>query len=523
MESGQEPLVLLIVQSWRLDVMALTGPKVGVLASYLYTLGQIIVQLLFVPLLLGGIGRVEYGLYQLVGSVMAYVVSINGILSAGVGRYYCKYLAESNNKMMENTLAISKRLYGIVSAVSFAIVLLLSVAIRFVYSGSFEDYQLNEMSLMLVVLGLNCIITMNNSINIASITAHERFAFLKLSQLAALLIQPVAVLFLMGRFDNALMVCCVIFLSNASCAFVQRVYAKRILGVKAVYHGWDKPLVKGLLKFGGAILLVTIADQVFWKTDQLIIGYFYGAEPVAVYAVGAQVFSAFMAIGTAVASVFMPRVSYLFNDRNFEGISDLFVRVGRISFIVCGLILGAFVVLGDDFVFLWAGSGFHESYLIALIIMVPFSVDIIQNIGLTILQVEDKYYFRGVMYSLIAILNIVATVVLVQHMGIIGAAISTAVATIFGNGVLMNWYYAKHANLDVKRFWLEILQLATPMGFVTIACYACYRIVGFQLSWVTLVVSGVLYVLLQVVILWLVGMNRYEKDLLSSMLGLSHN
>ena len=499
--------------------MRFSGPRVGVIASYLYTFGQIAVQLLFVPLLLGGIGQAEYGLYQLVGSVMAYIVSINGILSAGVGRYYCMYLAERDIERMENTLAISKRLYMILSAVSLFIVLLLSVAVRFVYVGSFSVGQLDEMSAMLIVLGLNCIVTMNNAVYIAAITAHERFAFLKLSQLIALIAQPVFVVVMMSFWGNALMVCCVILLTNALCALVQRYFCVWILDVKATYHGWDKSLVRGLLKFGSAIIMVTLADQIFWKTDQLIIGYFYGADPVAVYAVGSQIFSAFMAVGTAIASVFMPKVSFLYHkERDFVGISELFTKVGRISFIVCGIILGAFIVFGDDFILLWAGQGFHKSYLVALIIMIPYTVDIIQNLGLTILQVEDKYYFRGIMYLLIAILNIVATVVLVQYCGIVGAAVSTAVATILGKGLLMNWYYAKHAKIDIKSFWTEICKLLVPIALVTAFAYCCWQLLGWSPSWCSILFAGTLYCLCQFVALWVVGLNEYEKSLISSIL-----
>ena len=40
------------------------------------------------------------------------------------------------------------------------------------------------------------------------------------------------------------------------------------------------------MSFSGGIIMATIADQIFWKTDQLIVGYLFGAEFVAVYSVG---------------------------------------------------------------------------------------------------------------------------------------------------------------------------------------------------------------------------------------------
>ena len=60
----------------------------GVVATYVYTICNILVQLIYVPLLLSSIGQEEYGLYQLIGSIVSYIVSINGILAAGVGRFY---------------------------------------------------------------------------------------------------------------------------------------------------------------------------------------------------------------------------------------------------------------------------------------------------------------------------------------------------------------------------------------------------------------------------------------------------
>ena len=45
--------------------------KAGVIISYAYSIVQILVQLLYVPILLKGIGQAEYGLYQFVGSIMA--------------------------------------------------------------------------------------------------------------------------------------------------------------------------------------------------------------------------------------------------------------------------------------------------------------------------------------------------------------------------------------------------------------------------------------------------------------------
>ena len=494
--------------------------RIGVVVSYVYTVCTILVQLVYVPLLLSSIGQEEYGLHQLIGSVISYVVSINSILAAGVGRYYCMYKADGDVVRMENTLAIAKRMYWAMSAATMVVMVGIVAVFRVVYQGSFTAAQVDECSLMLIVLGVNCVVTMNNAINISVITANERFLFLKGSQIVTLVAQPILVLALTKIWPSALAVSCVILAMNALCAATQRLYVSNVLKERHTYHGWDKGLAKGLVGFSAVIVLVTLADQIFWKTDQLIIGYLFGAAPVAVYAVGSQIYSSYMCIGTAVSSVFLPRVSELYHhDRDMSAISELFIKVGRVSLMVCLAILGGFAILGADFISLWAGAEYFDSYLVALVVMVPFTIDLIQNLGLTIMQVMNRYQFRGIVYLGCALVNVPLTVVLLLSFGLVGAAVSTAIAMFVGNGLIMNWYYKTKIGLDIKGFWRSMAGIVLPEAAFSIVFACVYWLLPLtHQSWAIFVVSGIIYVVGYVAVLRAFAMNGDEKALMSRIL-----
>lgn len=495
--------------------------RVGAFLSYVYMTVNVVVQLIYVPLLLGSIGRDEYGMYQLIGSIMAYVISINGVLSAGVGRFYCKYIAEGNQEKAENTLAISRRIYWIMSAMAVLAVGILMLIFRNIYSSSFTPAQIEECTAMLFVLGINTVITMNNTVSIAAITAHERFVFLKLSSLVVLIAQPILVILLTGFFPNALTVTVVILAMNAACACVQSLYRRNALKVGKNYYGWDPKLAKALLGFSGAIVMVTIADQIFWKTDQLIVGYMFGAGSVAVYAVGAQIYQMYMNIGTAAGAIFLPRVSELYHkNHDFKALSDLFIKFGRLNCLLLLFVLGGFTVFGQDFIKLWVGDGYFDSYLVALIVMIPFTIDLIQSLGLTILQVTNQYYFRGAMYLIIAVLNIFLTVALLAVWGLPGAALSTAISMFIGNGLIMNWYYSRKVGLDVRRFWKEIWRIFLPASAVTGVSAAAWLSFPFDHGhFGSFVLGCMMYGFMYVLFEWLFGMNHYEKGLLKSFVG----
>ena len=270
----------------------------------------------------------------------------------------------------------------------------------------------------------------------------------------------------------------------------------------------------------GAIVLVTIADQIFWKTDQLIVGYYFGAAAVAVYSVGSQIYTIYMTIGTAASSVFLPRVSELYcQNKDMSEISDLFIKVGRISFIVCGFVLSLFIVLGKDFIIIWAGKDYIDAFYIALIVMVPFTIDLIQNLGLTIMQVANVYLYRGYMYLAIALVNVVVTIILLKLMGIVGAAVSTAIAMVIGNGFCMNWYYSEKLGLNIKKFWLEIAKLSVLVIAGTGALLLLYNLIKSLLSGLVVVlVSAIIYFFIYFSLVLMFGLNESEKTSISAFI-----
>lgn len=492
----------------------------GILASYAYTFAQVVVNLVYVPLLLSTIGKTEYGLYQTVGAIMSYIVSVNGILSAGVSRYYSMYKAEGDERMMESTLALAKRIYWGISAVAVLVILLLIPLMREAYSETYTASQLDECSWMLVVLSVNMVVTFNNSVNIAAINANERFVFLKGTQLATLVLQPILIIAVGRIIPNAVTITLVVLSMNVLCSLLQRVYAQGFLGTRYTFHGWDRSLLRGLLGFSATVVLVTVADQLFWNSGKLLIGYFAGADLVAVFGVGAQVYNAYMSAGLAISGVFFQRVSELVHRRHdMAAVSGLFARVGRVSFAVLFLVLGGFLVLGRDFIDLWAGPGFEDAYWVALAVMIPLTVDLIQNLGLTILQVLDKYSFRGFIYLALSLVNLIVSALMIPRWGVIGAAVSSGACMFVGNGIVMNWYYSAKAGIDVKLFWDSVLRCAIPLICVVLFAVASRALLPVEsLSWTGLIAFGVIYLAVYVAVYWGIASSEWERAEIRSAL-----
>ena len=221
----------------------------------------------------------------------------------------------------------------------------------------------------------------------------------------------------------------------------------------------------------------------------------------------------YMQFSTAISSVFLPKVTGMIaqNDNKKE-ISNLFIRTGRIQYIIIALVLTGFIIFGSDFIRLWAGPEYEDAYLITLLFFFSLSIPLIQNLGITILQARNQMKFRSLLYIVIAFLSLILQIVLARKYGGIGCAIAIAGALFLGQGVIMNIYYHKKQGLDIWRFWKEIIK----MSFVPIImCLGSMYILHDNSlnNWFSLGIAILLFMAIYLSLFFCFSMNQSERNL----------
>lgn len=92
----------------------------------------------------------------------------------------------------------------------------------------------------------------------------------------------------------------------------------------------------------------------------------------------------------------------------------------------------------------------------ALLLIIPVTVPLIQNLGIEIQRAKNMHKARAVVYLAIAIANVLISIPLIKLMGPTGAALGTAISLIAGNAIFMNWYYHARIGMNMIYFWKEI-------------------------------------------------------------------
>lgn len=492
--------------------------KIGILISYINIVFQTIINFIYVPMLLYYIGKSEYGLYQLIGSFIAYFSIMDFGLTSAVMRFYIKYKTLNDKFNMENVLAISVRCYAVITLILLIIGYICYWFIDDIFYNSMTTLEISSAKDIFILLLFNIVITISTMIFRAIINAHEKFLFLKGIETIQLVLQPVLVLAMLQEYPYAFSVALVQTILNIFLSIARGFYCFKHLKIQIKYHYLDKKLFKEFKKLALSIFAVTLIDQVFFKTNQIILGVISGTGAVAVYAIASLIYMNYMALSTTICCIYLPHVMEMISKKeSMKIISNLFINIGRWQYFLLAAISSGFFIFGKFFIELWAGKGFEEAYWIALLIIIPFTIDLIQNIGLSILQAQNKYDFRAKVYFCMGVFNICLAIPLGIEFGGVGCAFATGLSMFIGNGLIMNWYYLNITRLDIILFWKNIGKITIGVLIITIIGYIFNEIVENK-NILVFVIKLLVYTLLYIGIMYKFFMNIEEKSKIKKLI-----
>lgn len=486
--------------------------KIGIVISYINIILHAVIGFIYVPLLLHYIGKSEYGLYQLIGSFIAYFSIMDFGLTAAVVRFYAKYKAVNDKIGMENILAVAARGYGIIAVILFVVGVICYINFDIIFSASMTDAELATAKTLFLLLLFNIVITLTTMMFRAVINANEKFLFLKGTETLQMLLQPVLVVLVLNQYPSAVTVAAVQTFLNICLIIARCYYCFAKLKIKIKFHYLNKQLLSDIKKLASSVFVVVLIDQVFFKTNQIILGIVGGTSAVAVYSISSLIYMNYMALSTAISGVYLPHVTEIVaKNEPVKKLSDLFIKIGRYQYYLLALVASGFVIFGKDFISIWAGEDFKEAYCITLLIIIPFTIDLVQNIGLSIMQAQNRYDFRAKVYFVMGIFNLCIAIPLAKLYGGIGCAFATGLSMFLGNGLIMNWYYLKVTKLDILSFWKEIGRISLYVICLTFIGYGLYNYQGMD-SITKFIVSITFYTVIYSFVIYIFCMNVEEKE-----------
>lgn len=486
----------------------------GVYLSYINLLLGSLIPMFYTPVMLNILGEAEHGLYSLANSVVGYL----GLLSFGFGstilRYLSKYRAENDEAAVQRTFGFFLILYSVLAALVMLSGWVIAENAELIFHRSLSVPEQEKLKTLLLILAFHTALSFPTSVITSVSLAYERYVFRRAMDIISTVTGPAAnlVALFMGYASVGMVV------ASTALQILMLIpnvfYCIRILGVKPTFERMPGSLIREMTGFSVYVFLGSIVDMLFWATDKVLLGMLVGTVSVSVYQIGSTFNNIVMQLSTSISGVLTPRITgMVVKDAPQAKLTELFVKVGRIQFLVVALIVTGFAVFGQSFVLLWAGASYADAYWIAVLTLFPLCIPLIQNTGLSIVVAQNKHKFRSVVYLIIAVANVISTYFVVPYLGGIGAALCSCVSYLIGQGLIMNLYYYKVTGIGIPLFWKTILKMTVfPAGLMA-AGLLLTNWISIN-NWITFFAGVVLYSIVYCLGMYCLNMNDYEKDII---------
>ena len=488
--------------------------RIGVVLSYLNLALSSLIPFFYTPVMLRMLGDAEYGLYSLANSVIGYLSLLSFGFGGTIVRYITMYRAKGEKEKMEKTFGFFLALFCAIAVIVMIGGIILSLNTNLIFHKGLTEAELRKMRILMQIMAFNTAMSFPISVFTSVIMSHERYLFRKLVDMIITVAVPLSnLLMLYLGFASIGMA-----LTNTILQFVMLpvniIYCARNLHIRPKRGRLGKGLIKEMVGFSAYTFLATVVDMLFFATDKVILGMLTNTVVVAVYNIGATFNSMIVNLSSAMSNVLAPKVTVMVaRESTEEDITDLFIRVGRLQFIIVSLAVSGFAVFGQEFVFLWVGKTYSASYYIALLTLVPLCIPLIQNTGLVVVMAQNKHKFRSITYFIIAIINVVSTYLVVPYTGAIGAALCSAISYIAGQGIIMNIYYYRVTRINIPLFWKNIGKMSIVPVLLTIVGFVLKRYIFID-NWIFFFVCVIVYTILFGILMILFTMNSYEKEII---------
>ncbi len=493
--------------------------KVGAILSYITIIANMVIGILYTPILTSTLGQSEYGLYSLVTSVISYLTVLDFGFGNAIIIYTAKYKV-SNKEKEQKLHGMFLIIYIIIGIIAGFIGMLLWLNVDKLFGQTMTIEELQKAKVLMGILTLNLILTFPFSIFSSIVTAYEKFIFSKTLNLIRIIINPIVMIILLKYGYKSIALVVLTTILNIATLIINTFYCRKKLRIKLKFGNLDIKMLKEIMAYSIWIFLNSIMDKINWQVDQFVLGIVNGTKVVAVYSIASKLNQMYLGFSTAISGVMLPKMARMeekkASDKEF---SDVFIKTGRIQYIVMGLIISAFLLYGKEFInIMWVGKEYSEAYMIACILMIPLTVPLIQNVGLNILQAKNKYKFRVIVLLIFAIFNLIVTILFAKLWGGIGAAIGTSLSIIIGQIIFMNVFYYKKIHIEIPKFWKNILKMTIPIIITYIIGMLLKNIIPInnKILWC---IETCIYVIIYVLIIGKYGINAEEKQLFKRTIG----
>jgi O-antigen/teichoic acid export membrane protein len=428
--------------------------------------------LLLTPIIVDSLGTEQYGIWAVIGSVLAFI----GLLDLGIAPSVIRHSAEQRGRRAPeetNELASTAlALYAVIFAAAVLITLALAWALPTVIDIPDEYVHPAQLALVLVLLGFA--VRFPLGLFTSLLAGQQRYDVMNFAGLLSTVLYVVVVAaFLLWRGGGVVTLAVVTLIVTLVRLVWPLPWVRRELPGLRIRPGLvTRSQVRELFSFSGRNFLISVASKVVLSTDVIVVGIVLGSLAAGLYGIPAKLFALAYGVGLAVTTLLFPLLSQLEGAAERERQRDYLLAGLRMGLGAVLLVSLPLAVLPDRFLAAWLPSGdFDESVPVLVLLMVSLVFAQPGYLLTQFLVARGRHGRIAVVRSVAVAVNLALSIVLASAVGIWGVALATLLTEAAATGIVTPLLVRRETGIapwPLARAWLRPILLAAVAALPTL-------------------------------------------------------
>lgn len=314
------------------------------------------------------LGVDDYGLNNLVSSIVSMLTFLNGSMGTAVQRFYSIEIGKNNETGLPRIFGVGLSLHAIVAAISF--VLAEIFAVLFLQKMNIPADRMRAAQIVFQISIISLVLSILNVPYSALLRAREMFSKMALIEiLQSVLRLGVLYLLVIADFDK-LIVLAVLNLGVTIIYLGSLTALARKFKETHTFFAWDKELIKKMLNFISMLIITVLAQLAKTQGLVFLINLFFSLAINAAYAIAVQVSTIVNNFIASFKQSVVPQLMASYGSGDLKTMHKLINQGSKITFLLMLLISMPVIFESDFFLTLWLKTPpEHSANLVALVLI----------------------------------------------------------------------------------------------------------------------------------------------------------
>lgn len=472
-----------------------------------------VVTFIMAPIYLQMMGHHDYGLREMVMSLIGYMGMLDLGMRPTVSRFAAMYNA---NREREELLVVYASslvfmiLVGLVLAVFFWVWALSYPGILVAEEGGDKS----KYALFLLIVGAQLLFAFPKFVAESYLEGLQRYYLKNMINIGStVMIAVISYIYITPQNALILLVSLVAVSVVIKLVIFTAILWRPALGViYPSFRRFSRSRLKEMLTFGLKSFIQGASQKIETASDRLVIGTILGPASVPVYSISSTLVSYVNKLTMTLTHVFMP----LFSDLNARGEED---RIREIYLVASKFVVGLVVpmsagitLIGAPFIEIWMQGAFDPVTVNAIMVLLVFYIAVpkLNPFASRYLTAINRHSIFAKVAPPAALLNLVLSIWLVMEFGVVGAAMGSVFPVFIVTPIFLK-AACRHLQVSlteyVRRCLLPSVLPVLPMAALVLWMRLNGHLESYSGIILAVLAGGAVYALL----FWLISINGDEK------------